>query len=58
MGERSSLHEDFMRVKPLIGLEQFELGKKLVRFLNSSRFTKELVVSQNKTLHFFFRPGI
>ena len=27
MGKRSSLHEDFVRVKTPMGLERFEVGK-------------------------------
>ena len=35
MGIRSSLHEDFVRVKTLMGLEPFE-----VRFFFEQKFTK------------------
>ena len=35
MGSRSSLHEDFVRVKTLMGLEPFE-----VRFFFGQNFTK------------------
>ena len=35
MGRRSSLHEDFVRVKTLMGLEPFE-----VRFFYSQKSTK------------------
>ena len=35
MGIRSSLHEDFVRVKTLMGLEPFE-----VRFFFGPKFTK------------------
>ena len=35
MGIRSSLHEDFVRVKTLMGLEPFE-----VRFFVGQKFTK------------------
>ena len=35
MGRRSSLHEDFVRVKTLMGLERFE-----VRFFFREKFTK------------------
>ena len=29
MGRRSSLHEDFVCIKTLVGLERFEVGKKI-----------------------------
>ena len=35
MGKRSSLHEDFVRTKTPMGLEQFE-----VRFFIRKKFTK------------------
>ena len=35
MGDRSSLHEDFVRVKTLMGLEPFE-----VNFFFGQKFTK------------------
>ena len=35
MGRRPSLHEDYMRIKTLMGLERFE-----VRFFFGEKFTK------------------
>ena len=42
-----------MRVKNPMGVELFEVEKKIVGILNSSGFTKELVFKQNRTLKFF-----
>ena len=35
IGLRSSLHEDFVRVKTLMGLERFEVGKKFSQISQS-----------------------
>ena len=55
MGSRSSLHEDFARVKTLMGLEPFEL-----RFFVGQKFTKInlalklLIRNSIKLVHSFF----
>ena len=35
MGETSSLHENLVRVKTLIGLERFDVGKKFITIFQS-----------------------